>query len=180
MNSKKPLRLIAIKAVLWGTILFSSLALVYHIRWLIPFLQTKTNFVIPNEQVSVVWYIVQIGSNVIFLLVSFLLMKLFNKYQRTGFFDMESLKVFDAVIFACVTLALFGAILTVYNNYQEVHLEQWTTVTGVVNLIARSFTRLLVFKEPQTMYFLLAVILWAVKQFITKALILKNENEAFV
>jgi hypothetical protein len=107
-------------------------------------------------------------------------MKLFKKYQQTGFFDTESLRVFDIVILSCIVLALFGSVLTVYNNYNEVHLEQWTTFTAVVNLISRSFTRLLVFKEPQTMYFLLAVILWAVKQFVSKALFIKKENEAFV
>ena|SRR5688500_15357427 len=180
MSRTKTSRLIFIKAILWGAIFFSALALVYHIRWFIPFLQSKTNFVIPNEQVSIVWYVVQIGSNIIFLLISYLLMKLFKKYQQTGFFDTESLRVFDIVILSCIVLALFGSVLTVYNNYNEVHLEQWTTFTGVVNLISRSFTRLLVFKEPQTMYFLLAVILWAVKQFVSKALFIKKENEAFV
>ena len=180
MNKATSSNLIFIKAVLWGTIFFSGLALVYHIRWFIPFLKSNTNIVIPNEQVSVVWYVVQIGSNIIFVLVSFLLMRLFNKYQKTGFFDAESLKVFNTVILSCVILALFGSVLTVYNNYKEVHLEDWTTLSGVVNLIFSSFTYLLVFKEPQTMYFLLALILWAVKQFVTKALILKNENEAFV
>ena len=169
-----------IKAILWGTTLFSCLALVYHVRWFIPFLKSNTNVVIPNEQVSVVWYVVQIASNIIFILVSVLLMRLFSKYQKTGFFDKESLRVFDAIILSCVILALSGSVLTVYNNYNEAHLKDWTTLSGVVNLIFRSFTRLLVFKEPQTMYFLLALILWAVKQFVTKALILKNENEAFV
>ena len=172
--------LIFAKAVLWGTIFCSCLALVYHMRWFIPFLKSNTNVVIPNEQVSVVWYVVQIGSNMIFILVSFLLMKLFNKYQKTGFFDAESLKVFDTVILSCVLLALFGSVLTVYNNYKEIHLEDGTTFTGIVNLIFRSFTNLLVFRAPQTMYFLLALVLWAVKQFVTKALILKSENEAFV
>jgi hypothetical protein len=30
------------------------------------------------------------------------------------------------------------------------------------------------------MYFLLAIILWVVKQFVSKALLIKEENEAFV
>jgi hypothetical protein len=169
-----------IKAVLWGIIYFSCLALVYHIRWFIPFVNSNKNVVIPNEQLSYVWYVVQIGSNIIFVIISILLMKLFNRYQKTGFFDVQSLKVFDTIILSCLILALFGSVLTVYNNFKELHVEDWTTLSGVVNLIFRSFTRLLVLKEPQTMYFLLALILWAVKQFVTKALILKNENEAFV
>jgi hypothetical protein len=30
------------------------------------------------------------------------------------------------------------------------------------------------------MYFLLAIILWAVRQFVSKALVIKSENEAIV
>lgn len=180
MSRTKISSFIFIKAVLSGVIFFSALALVYHIRWFIPFLQNKTNFVIPNEQVSIIWYVVQICSNLIFLFVSFLLIKLFKKYQQTGFFDEESLRVFDAVIMFCIVLALLGSVLTVYNNFYEIHFNQWTSFESVSNLIFRSFTRLLIFKEPQTMYFLLAIILWAVKQFVLKALFIKKENEAFV
>ena len=156
------------------------MALVYHLRWFIPFLKSNTNVVLPNEQVSVVFFVVQISGNIIFTLVSFLLMQLFDKYQKTGFFDTRSVKVFDIVITCCVVLALSGSILTVYNNYNQVHIEDWTTFAGVVNLLFRSFTNVLVFNEPQTMYVLLALVLWAVKQFVAKALILKKENEAFV
>lgn len=180
MNQTKSPSLIWITIVLWGVIYFSSLALVYHIRWFIPFIKDNQNFVIQNEQVSVVWYIVQICSNIIFILVGFSLIRLFKNYQKAGFFDLESLKVFDTIIISCFVLALLSSMLTVYNNYKEVHVEDWTTLAGILNLVFRSFTRLLVFKEPQTMYLLLAIILWAVKQFVTKALVLKNENEAFV
>ena len=180
MIQTKGTTLVFIKAILWGIVFYSCLALVYHVRWLIPFVRNNTNSVIPNEQVSVIWYLVQIGSNIIFVIVSILLIKLFNKFKKTGFFDAQSLKVFDAIILSCLTLALFGTVLTVYNNYKEIHLNDWRTLSGGVNLFFRSFTRLLIFKEPQTMYFLLALILWVVKQFVTKALIVKNENEAFV
>ena len=91
-----------------------------------------------------------------------------------------SLKVFNVVIASCIGLALLGAIQTVVNNFYEVHFTQWTSLVSVTNLAFRSFTRLLVLREPQTMYFLLAIILWAVRQFVSKALVIKNENEAFV
>jgi hypothetical protein len=180
MNRTKTANLIFIKAVPLAVIFFSSLALVYHIRWFIPFLQNKTNVVIPNEQVSVLWFVVQICNNLIFLFVGFLLIKLFKKYKQTGFFDVTSMKVFNAVILSCIALALLSSVLTVYNNFYEVHYNQWTSIESVANLIFRSFTRLLVLKEPQTMYILMAMILWVVKQFIIRALFIKEENEAFV
>jgi hypothetical protein len=62
----------------------------------------------------------------------------------------------------------------------KVRLQQWTSPVSIANLALRSFTRLLILKEPQTMYFLLAIILWSVKQFVAKALIIKHENESFV
>jgi hypothetical protein len=180
MNRKKSSPLVFIKVVLFGILYFSGLALVYHLRWFLPFLEDNTNFVSQDENISVVWYVVQICSNIIFIVVSLTLLRLFKKYQKTGFFDIETLKVFDTIILSCLMLTLLSSVLTVYNNFTEVHLEDWTTPSGVINLLFRSFTRLLVFKEPQTMYLLLAIILWAVKQFVTKALVLKSENEAFV
>jgi hypothetical protein len=178
MNRTSAASLISIKAILFAVIFFSSLALVYHVRWLIPYLEN--NSTVPGLQVSVLWYVVQICNNLIFLLVGFLLLKLLRKYNKTGFFDGSSMRVFDTVILCSILLALLGSVLTVYNNIHEVHYNEWTSVESVANLIFRSFTRLLVFKEPQTMYFLLAIILWVVKQFVSKALLIKEENEAFV
>lgn len=171
---------VLIKFVLWGAIFFSALALVYHIRWFIPFLQYHVCAVVPNGQMPFIWFIVQICNNIIFLLVGFLLFRLFSRYEQTGFFDNESLKAFDGVIISCIGLALSGAIQIISNNFYEVHFSEWTSVIGVSNLLFRSFTKFFIFQEPQTMYFLLAIILWAVKQFVTKALLVKSENEAFV
>lgn len=180
MNKTQTSNLILIKVVLWGAIFFSAQALVYHIRWFIPFLKDKIAYVVPDGKMPFLWFVVQICDNIIFLLVAILLIRLFSKYRKTGFFDKGSLKVFNGVIVSCVALALLGAIQTICNNFYEVHFNQWTSVESVSNLLFRSFTRLLIFREPQTMYFLLAIILWTVKQFVTKALIIKNENEAFV
>ncbi len=180
MNDSKFSNLIYIKSVLWGAIFFSSLALIYHVRWFIPFLMDNTNGVIPNNQLPFIWFVIQICNNIIFLFVSFLLFKLFRKYQQKGYFDNESLKAFDGVIISCVGIALLGSVQIISNNFYEVHFRQWSSIKSVSNLLFRSFTKLLIFQEPQTMYFLLAIILWAVKQFVTKALIIKNENEAFI
>lgn len=175
-----------IKMALWGAIFFSSEALVYYIRWFIPFLSNKTVNVavpircVPSGKMPLLWFVTQICDNIIFLIVGVLLIRLFNKYKKTGFFDNESLKVFNGVIFSCIGLALLGAIQTIVNNFYEVHFDQWTSVGSIANRLFQSFTRLLILREPQTMYFLLVIILWAVKQFVTKALIIKNENEAFV
>lgn len=172
--------LIPIKVVLWGAIFFSAEALVYYVRWLIPFLNNKTANVVPLGKMPLLWFIVQIFENIIFLVVGGLLIRLVNKYRRMGFFDEGSLKVLNAVILSCIALALLGVIQTIANNFYEVHFDQWTSLESFANLAFRSFTRLLILREPQTLYFLLAIILWAVKQFVTKALVIKNENEAFV
>jgi hypothetical protein len=113
-------------------------------------------------------------------MVGGLLIRLINKYNRTGFFDEESLKVLNGVILSCIGLALLGAIQTVVNNFYEVHFDQWTSLESFANRLFRAFTRLLILREPQTMYFLLAIILWAVKQFVSRALVIKSENEAIV
>jgi hypothetical protein len=92
MSNLKISKFILIKSVLWGTIFFSALALVYHIRWFIPFLQNNTSGVVPDQQMPFIWFVVQICNNIIFLLVTIILFKLFTKYQQTGFFDSECLK----------------------------------------------------------------------------------------
>ena len=180
MSKSKILNLTLIKIVLWGAIYLSALALVYYIRWFIPFLLNNAANVVPSDQMPFLWFIVQIIKNIIFIVVGLFSVKLFKRYQQTGFFDMESLKIFNVVIISCIGLGLLGAIQTFSNNFYEVHFNDWTSLEAIANLMLRSFTRLLIFKEPQTLYVLLAIILWSVKQFVSKALIIKNENEAFV
>ena len=180
MNKFKISNLTLIKIVLWGAIYFSALALVYHIRWFLPFLLNNDIYVVPSDQLPFLWFIIQISKNIIFIVVGLFLIKLFDKYKRTGFFDMDSLKAFNVVIVACIGLGLLGAIQTISNNFYEIHFSDWTSKEAIANLILRSLTKLLIFKEPQTLYVLIAIILWSVKQFVSKALIIKNENEAFV
>ncbi|HNP47378.1 MAG TPA: hypothetical protein PKK99_04940 [Bacteroidia bacterium] len=180
MNNSKKINLLLVQSVLWGAIFFSSLALVYHIRWFIPFLMDNSSGVVPGQQMPFIWFVVQICNNIIFVFVSALLIRLVRKYQETGFFDSDSLQAFDGVIISCMLLALLSTVQIIANNYYEVHSDQWNSIIGISNLLFRSFTKLLIFQQPQTMYFLLAVILWAVKQFVTKALVIKSENESFV
>ncbi len=180
MGILKRSNLILIKVILWGIIALSVMAIVYHIRWFIPFLMNGMQGVVPAGQAPLIWFIVQISNNIIFLFVGILLINLFRKYKKTGYFDEQSLKAFDAVIFSCVALALLAAVQIVSNNFNEVHFDQWTSIASTTNLLFRSLSKLLIFQEPQSMYFLLAIILWAVKQFVTKALIIKSENESFV
>jgi hypothetical protein len=172
--------LIPVKVILWGTIFFSAEGLVYNVRWFIPFLNNHTTNVVPIGKMPLLWFLVQILENIIFLVVGGLLIRLVNKFRRTGFFDEESLKVLNGVILSCIALALLGAIQTIANNFYEVHFDQWTSLESIANRALRSFTRLLVLREPQTMYFLLAIILWAIRQFVSRALVIKSENEAIV
>jgi hypothetical protein len=180
MSKKQIPSLIPVKVILWGTIFFSAEGLLYSVRWFIPFLKGNTSNVVPLGKIPLLWFLAQIFDNIIFILVGGLLIRLVNKYKRTGFFDEESLKVLNAVILSCIALALLGAIQTIANNFYEVHFDRWTSLESVTNLAYRSFTRLLILREPQTMYLLLAIILWAVKQFVSKALFIKSEHEAIV
>ena len=173
-------KLFLIKIVLWGTMGFSTLALVFHIRWFIPFVINQQNLVVPTGQEPYTWFIVQICNNIIFLVVGYLLLRLFNRYKKTGFFDPVSLKVFDGVILSCVALAVLGAAQITVNDFNEVHFAQWTSIISVSNLSFQTFTKLLLIKSPQIIYFLVAIILWVVKQFTVKALQVKNENETFI
>lgn len=173
-------KLVLIKIILWGTMGFSTLALVFHIRWFIPFLIAGQKNVVPAGQEPFIWFIVQICNNIIFLVVGYLLLRLFTRYKKTGFFDPESLKVFNGIIISCLALAVLGAVQITVNDFSEVHTDQWTSIISISNLSFRTFTKLLLIKSPQTMYFLVAIILWVVKQFIVKALQVKNENEAFI
>lgn len=167
--------------VLWVTVYFSSLALVYHIRWFIPFLNNTSNhYVVPADEVPLAWFTVQICSNLIFLYISWLLLRLFKKFRQAGYFDSSSIVVLNRIIFSCLGLAVLGAIKIVINNFSEVHFSEWTSTVSTANLFIRSFTRLLVFNSPQTIYLLLAAILWAVKQFAVTALEVKKENELYI
>ncbi|MEI7523819.1 MAG: hypothetical protein WCJ95_05795 [Mariniphaga sp.] len=174
-------KLSVITIVLWITVYFSALALVYHIRWFIPFLLNGSmHFVVPPNEVPLVWFGTQISTNLIFLYVAWLLIRLIRKFKKSGFFDRGSLKALDGVIVSCLALALLGAVRIILNNLSELHLNDWTSAVSIVNLITRSFTRLLVFSAPQTIYLLLSIILWSVRQFVTTALAVKEENEKFI
>ena len=107
-------------------------------------------------------------------------MTLFKRYRKDGYFDKASLRVLDKVILACVALAVLGFVQTIVENVDEFHTEQWTSVWGVANRIYRFFTRMLILKEPQTMYLLLAAILCGIRQFVLQALNVKKENDLFI
>ena len=169
-----------IQFILYIVMFFSGLALVYHIRWFVPFLMNQTAAVVPEHEVPFVWFVVQICNNVVFLLIGIMLHKLFQKYQKSGYFDSSCLSVFDRIIFSCFVLAGLGFVQVLSNNIFELHLNEWTSVTAILNLAFRTFTRLLIFRDPQTMYLLLAMILWAMKKFAVNAIIVKQENESFI
>ena len=181
MDKLRISKLTLIKVVIWVTIYFSGLALIYHTRWFIPYLlDSSKHGTVPAGEVPLVWFTVQICNNLIFLYISWQLIRLFKKYQKTGYFGTESLDVFNGVILSCLALAILGAVKIITNNFNEVHISEWRSVVSIFNLFLRSFTRLLVLNSPQTIYLLLAAILWAVRQFVITALEVKKENESFI
>jgi len=168
-----------IKSLLWGAIIFSATALIYHIRWLITFLTDNISYVVPNGQTPLIWFLVQICNNMIFLFVGYLLIKLFSKFQKTGFFDKGCIGVLNRIIIACIGLAILGIIKLGFSDYNDTQLYDVNVVSGLTTFI-RFFTNIIIFKEPQTMYLLLAIILWTVKQFVSNAIFVKAENEKFI
>lgn len=173
-------KFILVKVILCGCIFYSGLALIFHVRWLIPFMQGGIAHGVPFGQIPTIWYLVQISTNIVLLISSYLLLLLFKSYTTIGFFNKNSSKIFNGLITCCILLALIAAIQIVSSNYSELHMEEWRSFESIANLILRSFTILLVLREPQTMYILLALTFWVVKQFVTRALIVKTENESFI
>ena len=164
----------------WGTLIFSTEALIYYTRWFIPLLSGHHSYIAPPVNFPQLWFIGKIASNAIFLWVAILLLRLYRNYRKRGYFEKDSLRVLDKVILACLLLAFIGLIATGFEYAPELHTERWTSLWAIANSIYRFFTRLFVLKEPQTMYLLLAAILWGVRQFVVQALNVKKENELFI
>lgn len=180
MGTPKISQLNLIKLTLWAVILLSSSAIIYHTRWMIPYILNSVDYRVPNGESPLIWFITQIGSNLIFLYVGYLLIRLFKNYQRQGYFEKDSLKVFDHVMLSCLGLALLTIIRLTFSNFYLLSLDEYISIKGILNLSVLLIIDTITFKEPQTMYILLALVMWVVKQFVTKALSLKRENEAFI
>ncbi|WP_207424129.1 hypothetical protein [Desertivirga brevis] len=177
---KKSSTLLLVKLSLASIIGYSLLALIFHIRWFVPFIMSGSVGTVPDHQLPVIWFPVQIASNIIFLVVGYNLIGLFIRYQKVRFFDTSALRVFNLIIGACILFAVLQSILSVSSNFKEVHLNHWNTMEGALNLAFRTVTKLLVFQEPQSLLILLAVVIWAVKQFVIEALELKIENDSII
>lgn len=169
-----------IQLVLWSAILFSALAFCYHLRWFISYLVDGIHFVGAANQFPSIWFVVQLTNNIIFLYSAYLIYKLIRNYGHKGFLDHTCMQTFNILIIACLWLAGSGSVLTLSNHLNEFHLDAWTSLYAIANLLFRSTTNLLIFDSPQTMYLLLALILWCVKQFVANALLIKKENESFI
>ena len=180
MEKRKTPSTLIIKIILWVIIFYSALALIYHVRWFIPALKNNIVMNVPLGEAPILWFTFQALSDILFVCNGVLLLNIFRKYNNDKFFDISSIKVFNVSIASCIILAFFGFIKTFVNNFKEVHFDQWQSFESITNLAFRSFTNLLVFREPQTILLLMAIILWVVKQFTRQALVIKKENESFI
>ncbi len=180
MDNMTPLKTVLVKSSLWGAMLLSTLALVYHIRWFLHFLLNSASHHVPSGQSPIVWFTAQILSNLIFLFAAYLLTRLFDRYQQLGFFDQESLKVFDSMMTSCLCLGLLGFIKLAFSDFHPLPLSEYNSLWGAANLVSFLIVDTATFKDPQTMYFLLTLLLWGVKQFVIRALSIKSENEGFI
>jgi len=163
-----------------ATVFLSLQAIVYYIRWFIPFLNSHHSYILPPGKTGAVWFLIKILSNMIFLTVGILLLRLFRQFRASGYFGKESLHALDFFILACLGLALLGFAQTIFDNISDLHFREWSSPWAAANRAYRFITHEFVLREPQTMYILLAAILWAVRQFVEKALTVKTENESFI
>lgn len=176
-------RIIVTQIFIWALrciVFFSLLALVFHVRWFIPCLIHNASYTVPAGQNPVGWFLVQITSNILFLYVSYLLIRLVKNYQRTKFLDIKSFKVLNVIIVSCLLLALMNTGQFIANHLMEMNIESWVSADAVLNGLLRVLVKFLFIENPQTMYFLIAIIVWVLKRFIIKALEIKNENESFI
>jgi hypothetical protein len=66
------------------------------------------------------------------------------------------------------------------NHFIELEIDRWVSADAFLNGLLRFSVKFLFIENPQTMYFLIAIIVWVLKQFVIKALEIKIENESFI
>lgn len=170
-----------IKFILYSILVLSTVALIYHVRWLASYMANSIEIHVPDGQTPYAWFSTQIASNLIFIYVGYLLLRLFARYQKAGYFEVGSLQIFNSVIVSLLGLAILSIVrLAFSDSFFVLPLSEYNSLAGIINLIFVLFVDTVTFKEPQTMYFLLVLILWSMKQFVVKALSIKQENEAFI
>lgn len=135
---------------------------------------------VPDGQSPIVWFMVQICSNLIFIYVGYALIRHFNRFHKTGFFEKSSFKVFNTIIFSCISLGILAIIKLAFSNFYPLPLEEYNSLWGTINLVTYLLIDTVTFKEPQTMYLLIGIVLWTVKQFTLKAIAIKSENEEII
>lgn len=163
-----------------ATILLSLQAIIYYVRWFVPFLNSHHSYIVPPGKTAIIWFVIKIITNTIFLIVGILLLKLYRQFRTSGYFGKESLRVLDFFVLSCLGLAILGLFQTICDNISDLHFNEWSSAWATANRIYRFITHQFVLRDPQTMYILLAAILWSVRQFVEKALTVKKENESFI
>lgn len=179
MNPINFSRLAITQIIVCGAVLCSSTALLYHVRWFIPYLSQHVSYVVPNGEEPMIWFSIQIISNLIFIWVGSLLLALFRKYQKTGFFDTTCLATLDRIQISFLLLAVLGIIKLGFSTSNDMQMSELNFVS-FLPMSARFILHIVAFKEPCTIYILAAITIWAVKQLLVRSLLLKVENEAFI
>lgn len=180
MQNIKLSKLDLIKIISWSIILFSISAIIYHVRWLVPYLQDSIYHKVPSGQSPLVWFLAQIGSNIIFLYVGFALLRLNFNFHNRNMHTKNGLRIFDQVIVSCLGLVLLSVIRIASSDFYTLSLDQYVGIEGIFNLVTMLIIDTLTFKESQSMYIIIVPVMWIIKQFALKAISYKQENEAFI
>lgn len=136
------------------------------------------------------WFVTQFCTRTLFLAVGFFILRLIQQYEKTGFYTSKSLRLFDYIALACVGMAILEAGLFSYNIYlglQSTYISLQNTIPtevdqyGILLMTSIRFIfKLFIGDSPQTMYFIMALVVLAIKEFVKKALVVHLENQAFI
>jgi hypothetical protein len=186
-----------VKYCLYALSIITLLVMITHIAQFYTHLNNPEYKILDVGASVNAWFFVQFCSRTLFLVVGYLILKLIRQYELTGFYDSKSLILFNYISLACICIAILESGLFSYNIYlglsskltslkDVVPIEGGTfcpkfdQITVLCMTMIRFVFNLFIGDSPQTMYFIMALAVLAIKQFVKKALVIHSENQAFI
>ena len=187
-----------IKYCMYALMLVSTIVLFSHTASFAMYLAGSNTELLAIGASPMAWFIVQIFTKLLFILVGYLTIKLVEQYENIGFFEAQSLVYFNYIALACIGMAVLQAssfATDIYLGLQvqvipESQLFQDPTMLEESVLAFRSsifmmaaihfVTKLFIGENPQTMYFMMALVVFTIKHFVKKALLIQADNQSII
>ena len=180
--------------------LISTVVLFYHTASFAGYLADSNTELLNVGASATAWFIVQIFTKLLFILVGYLTIKLVEQYENIGFFEAQSLVYFNYIALACICMAVLQAssfATDIYLGLQvqvipenQLFQEPEPTMLEESVLAFRSsifmmaaihfVTKLFIGENPQTMYFMMALVVFTIKHFVKKALLIQADNQSII